>query len=156
MNHEDAYNEWKLASEALRGAETLVENGLNTSCVSRAYYAMLHASKAALAMKKVETGSHTGVARMFGRHLIQSGEIERRWGRELGKALEARTMADYGIRPTWSDEEARAECERATRFTERIRRYLADRGIPESKLEALAGKQPAEMQQPRSHKIPGG
>ena len=47
------------AKKALLAAKTLLENQLYEDCVSRSYYAVLHAAKAALATKDIEPVSHT-------------------------------------------------------------------------------------------------
>ena len=46
------------AKKALLAAKTLLENQLYEDCVSRAYYAVLHATKAALATENVTPESH--------------------------------------------------------------------------------------------------
>lgn len=49
-----AQKELTRARKALLAAQTLLENQLYEDCVSRAYYAVLHAAKAALATEGVE------------------------------------------------------------------------------------------------------
>ncbi len=68
--------EWQRARQALGAAEVLRDTGYLADALSRAYYATLHAAKAALYVHDVATASHAAVRRMFGLHLIQSGEIE--------------------------------------------------------------------------------
>jgi uncharacterized protein (UPF0332 family) len=134
LNCQNAIAEWKLATEALGAANALASGGFSTSCVSRAYYAMLHASKAALAVKDVESTSHRSVKRMFGQHLIQTNEIEQRWARELSEALDDRNEADYDADTTWSTADADRECQRATQFLRRMRDYLTRSGVPQGEL----------------------
>lgn len=45
---EYTFRELARAKKALIAAKTLIEKGLFENCVSRAYYAVLHAAKAAL------------------------------------------------------------------------------------------------------------
>lgn len=134
MRQQNTIGEWKLATEALGAANALAIGGFSTSCVSRAYYAILHASKAALAVRGIESASHKGVKRMFGLHLVRTHEIEKKWADELSEALDDRNEADYDTDTTWSTEDANEECRRATRFLERIRDYLIKSGIPEGEL----------------------
>jgi uncharacterized protein (UPF0332 family) len=47
-NIEQAKKELARANKALRAAKMLLENQLYEDCVSRSYYAVLHAAKAAL------------------------------------------------------------------------------------------------------------
>ena len=51
MKRAQVTHEWELAAEALQAAEVLCEKRLPMSAVSRAYYAIEHAAKAALAAK---------------------------------------------------------------------------------------------------------
>jgi uncharacterized protein (UPF0332 family) len=87
--------EWRRAWRALRAAEVLAQEGLYEDAVSRAYYATLHAAKAALFIHDVATESHAAVRRMFGLHLIRSGEIESMWSSNLGESFDDRLAADY-------------------------------------------------------------
>jgi uncharacterized protein (UPF0332 family) len=69
--------EWQRAVRSLRAAELLCREGYHEDAVSRAYYATLHGAKAALFVHDEATASHAAVRRMFGQHLIMTGEIER-------------------------------------------------------------------------------
>src|SRR5215831_21387248 len=69
--------------------------GFYEDAVSRAYYATLHAAKAALFIHDVATESHATVRRMFGLHLIRSSEIESMWSSNLGESLDDRLAAGY-------------------------------------------------------------
>lgn len=75
MNRDDVKAEWKRATETFGAATTLVVNGYDNDAISRSYYAMLHAAKAGLATKEIEADSHRGVAAMFGKHLVKTGEV---------------------------------------------------------------------------------
>jgi len=48
MNRNMVLAEWNRARESLRAAETLTRNACYADAISRAYYAILHAAKAAL------------------------------------------------------------------------------------------------------------
>jgi uncharacterized protein (UPF0332 family) len=79
MNRNMVLAEWLRAMAALQAAETLTADGLYADAISRAYYAILHAKKAALHVHDVAAESHSAVRRMFGLHLIKSGKIEPQW-----------------------------------------------------------------------------
>ena len=68
-----AQKEMARAHKALLAAKTLLENQLYEDCVSRAYYAVLHAAKAALTTVNIEPQSHYAVRRLFGLHLVKNG-----------------------------------------------------------------------------------
>jgi len=125
-----------------------VLGGDNPGCRSRAYYAVMHASRAALATKDIESSSHQGTKRMFGLHLVKPGEVEPRFGVYLGEAKATREDADYTTEPEWSADEARAQCERATEFLERIRKYLTERGIPDRRLRPVPARPGSKKVQP--------
>src|SRR5215831_12687019 len=95
MNKIMVIAEWQRAWRALRAAEVLAREGLYKDAVSRAYYATLHAAKAALFIHDVATESHATVRRMFGLHLIRSSEIESMWSSNLGESLDDRLAAGY-------------------------------------------------------------
>ena len=75
--------EWRRAVKPLGAAEVLMHSGYPEDAVSRCYYAVLHAAKSALFVHDVATASHAAVRRMFGLHLVRSGEIERQWAAAL-------------------------------------------------------------------------
>ena len=102
MNKIMVIAEWQRAWRALRAAEVLAREGLHEDAVSRAYYATLHAAKAALFIHDVATESHAAVRRMFGLHLIRSGEIESMWSSNLGESLDDRLAADYDASASFS------------------------------------------------------
>ena len=120
MNRTLVLAEWQRASQALRAAEVLTDAGYSADALSRAYYATLHAAKAALSVHNVGAASHTAVRRMFGLHLIRTGEIERAWASHLGEILDDRLAADYDVEMEFTSEEAVEACQRARAFLERI------------------------------------
>ena len=79
MNRTLVLAEWQRAGQALRAAKVLTDAGYPADALSRAYYATLHAAKAAPSVHNVVTASHAAVRRMFGLHLIRTSEIEREW-----------------------------------------------------------------------------
>lgn len=103
--------------------------------VSRSYYAILHAAKAALFVHDIGLSSHAAVRRMFGLHLVRTGHVEPEWARELGGSLDDRLMADYSVHVRFSREETMQEYQRAEAFLNRMRRYLIENGIGEEELE---------------------
>ena len=100
-----------------------------------AYYSILHAAKAALLVHDVETASHAGVRRMFGKHLVLTGDIEGQWSKYLGRSSDDRLMADYDAGVSFTAGESRLECQRAQAFLKRIRQYLLAKGLTGQELE---------------------
>lgn len=134
MNREMVLAEWQRATQSLRAAQLLVSEGFHEDSVSRAYYAILHAAKAALFVHDVAATSHAAVRRLFGQHLINTGEIERQWSSHLGESFDDRLAADYDAGTVFSSEEAQRECQRTREFVERIQRYLLTKGLTDHDL----------------------
>jgi hypothetical protein len=126
--------EWSRSREALRAADTLTRDRCYADAISRAYYAVLHAAKAALHVHDVAAESHAAVRRMFGLHLIRAGELEPEWSTYLVESLDDRLAADYDVETTFSREDARSECRRSREFLSRVRRYLLKKGLKEREL----------------------
>jgi hypothetical protein len=85
------------ANKALLAAKTLLENQLYEDCISRAYYAVLHAAKAALVTLRVEPQSHRAVRRMFGLHFVKTKKVEKDFPVILAAEQEDRQISDYVI-----------------------------------------------------------
>lgn len=134
MNRNMILAEWRRARQSLRAAEVLTKDECYADAVSRNYYAMLHAAKAALLVHDIAAESHAAVRRMFGLHLIRSGEIEREWSVYLVESLDDRLAADYDVETIFSKADARTECRRGRAFLGRVRRYLSTKGLTESEL----------------------
>lgn len=135
MNRDLAIAEWRRACQALGAAELLARDGYFADAVSRAYYTILHAAKAALYVHDVGAESHAAVRRLFGLHLIQTGEIDREWSAQLSEGVDDRLAADYDVEASFSEEDARSECRRSLEFLDRIRRYLLMNGFSERELQ---------------------
>ena len=135
MNREMAAAEWQRAAKSLGAAEVLMRSGYPEDSVDRSCHAVLHAAKSALVVHDLDTASHAAVCRMFGLHLVRSGEIEAQWAGALAEAMDDRLMADYEVGISFTAEESRLECQRARAFLERIRQYLLAKGLTERELE---------------------
>jgi uncharacterized protein (UPF0332 family) len=139
MNRTLVLAEWQRARQALRAAEVLTAAGYPADALSRAYYATLHAAKAALHVHNVVTASHAAVRRMVGLHLIRPGEIEREWASHLGEMLDDRLAADYDVETVFTPAEASQACQQAGAFLERIRIYLLTKGLTATELNPAVG-----------------
>ena len=73
MNRELLLAEWRRSVRALAAARLLAREGYAEDAVSRTYYAILHAAKAALLAHGVTVDSHAALRRQFGQHLVRSG-----------------------------------------------------------------------------------
>jgi len=112
------------AKKALSAAKALLEYQLYEDCVSRAYYAVLHAAKAALAIEGIEPQSHLAVRRMFGLNLVKTGKIEKDFARILTKEKEDREIGDYDIHIEIEQDTAEKRVADAEKFIQRIEQFL--------------------------------
>ncbi len=113
------------AEKALQAAQLLHDNHLFEDAISRSYYAVLHAAKAALLTQETIAESHAGVRRIFGQKLVRPGLIEKEWAAILSSEQDQRTIADYDALATWDEDAAAHLIADARAFVQRIREYLA-------------------------------
>jgi hypothetical protein len=126
--HQRVEKELVRADKALRSATMLLAEGLLEDAISRAYYAVLHAAKAALAVANVSADSHAGVRRMFCLHLVKDGLIEDEYAGILVSAQEDRELGDYDIDVIIDESRARQRIQDAVRFVNRIKRHIESNG----------------------------
>lgn len=113
--------EWRRAQECLGAAEVCRDNGFYADAVSRSYYAIMHAAKAAL---PVNVESHSGVLNQFSLRLVQARKIEPEWSRYIVLGREARLNADYKVDIVFTLADAQLSVDRAAAFLNRIHSLL--------------------------------
>ncbi len=102
---------------ALSGARLLLANNDAEGACNRAYYAMFDAAHAALMSIGAEIAgpaakTHRGLIAAFGKHLVQGGHVDSKFGGALNKVERLRLLADYTGDPiepkdaAWAVEEA--------------------------------------------------
>lgn len=116
--------EMERANKALLAAKTLLENQLYEDCVSRSYYAVLHAAKAALIKIGIEVESHQAVRRMFGLHLVKTEQIEKHFAEILTAQQEDREIGDYNIYLNIEQDRASKRVLDAEKFVKRIEKFI--------------------------------
>lgn len=121
--------EWRRAQESLGAALVCRDNGFYADAVSRAYYAIMHAAKAALP-NDVKADSHNGLINQFSLHLIKTGTVESEWMAYLRDGREARSIADYKVAVVFAHADAQDACDRADAFLNRIRFLLGNAVVP--------------------------
>lgn len=124
---EHARNEMERSRKSLQAAQKLFQESLFEDCVSRAYYSVLHAAKAALFTAGVETDTHKGVRSMFGLHLVKEGLLEKEYAQILVAEQEDRELSDYDTAITISEDRAEHRVKEAEKFVARIEKYLEHR-----------------------------
>lgn len=121
---ERAVKELARAKKALLAAKILLQKELFEDSVSRAYYAVLHAAKAALSLSDIEVDTHDGVRSMFGLHLVKSGKIEKEFAKILTAEHEDREIGDYEIDIPIEEERAKQRVKEAEKFVRRIEKHI--------------------------------
>jgi len=119
-----ANKELERAKKALKSSRILLDSGLFEDSISRAYYSVLHAAKAALSLKGVDTDSHKGVRRMFGFYLVKKGEIAKEYARILIAEQEDREIGDYSIGIEISEDRAAKRVDEAEKFLIEIEKFI--------------------------------
>ncbi len=121
---EEIYKELKRAEKSLKAAEILLKDGLLEDAISRSYYAILHAAKAALLVEGVNVESHRAVRRLFGQHLIQTGKVDAQYSRILAEEQDDRYLADHDVVFSPEKERCQKRIEDARNFLDAIKHYL--------------------------------
>ena len=129
MNLEYVLAEFERGKKSLRSAQILQREGMAEDAVSRSYYAVMHAAKAALLAHDTIAESHAAVRRLFGSVLVLPGRIEKKWASVLSREQDERIVADYESQVPWGEETASQLVEDAQAFVQRIRDYLESIGI---------------------------
>ena len=114
----------ELADEFLSDARDLLAAGSLRSAIDRAYYAMFHAAQAVLFARGIKPKTHVGVIRIFGKEIVEKGLIDRRYGRYLNEAFDARLAGTYEVFAEPGEELAEEIVEKAGMFVEKIREIL--------------------------------
>ncbi len=92
--------------------------------VSRAYYGMFYAAKAALISIDIDAKSHGGVLNQFSSHFIITGKMDRECGRMLASAMQERQVSDYSPLLTMSQANAERIISEAKIFVARVKKML--------------------------------
>ncbi len=118
MSESLAIAEWRRAEDCRQVARLCLRHGFHADAIARSYYAVLHASKAALALQGVRPRRHRALSNLFGQHIVMTGLVEGRWGSIIGRLADLRWAADYA-------------CQQADACAERIHALLTDTITPE-------------------------
>ncbi len=98
-------SELELAEEKLDTAKLLLRNGKLPDAVNRAYFSMFHATKALLRIYDKEPKTHEGLLAEFGLTFVKTGLLDRKFGRMLREAQDAREASDYKVFAIFEREE---------------------------------------------------
>lgn len=122
--YDRANKELERAKKALKSLKLLLDSELFEDSISRAYYAVLHAAKAALTFKGIDVDTHEGVRRMFGLHLVKKGEIPKEYARILIAEQEDREIGDYAVGIEISRDRAAKRVAEAVKFLNMMEKFI--------------------------------
>ena len=114
----------ELAEDKLVHAHQIFEIGLYNDTVSRAYYAMFYATKAALLSKGVDLRRHSASIAKFRELFVITGQVEAEYLHFLGQAQSARERSDYVPFAPISCQGAEEILHAAERFIDRVKNLL--------------------------------
>lgn len=104
------------ADDCIKDAELLLAAHRASAAVGRAYYAMFHATTAALLKRDIKRRSHQGLISAFGQFLVKPGLVERRHHRYIAEAFDLRQHSDYQPLVQVTQDHAGKVLERAKEF----------------------------------------
>lgn len=78
-----AMNRLESAEERLKAARLLLERQMYADAVSRAYYAVFQAARAALATRDLDSRKHSGIIGLFNQQFVKTGILPKDYGKIL-------------------------------------------------------------------------
>ena len=113
-----------MAEEALQVARLALSSHHYADAVSRAYYAMLNAARAALSERDLYAKTHRGLWSLFSETFVKSGQLDSSWSKRIDQARILREGGDYGAKRP-APEAATNVVESAGEFVAEIERLFA-------------------------------
>ena len=120
----------QLAQDELETAQLLLDNDRHRACISRAYYAMYHASQALLAVKNITNKTHRGTIQQFGLYFIKTGELPIEMARALTDGYDLRQLSDYEETLFLTRQQAELVLNSAKEFFLQAQKYCSDPDWP--------------------------
>ena len=112
------------ALEDLQSAQKLFTDGHFRAANNRAYYAIFHAIRAALALKRVDSSKHSGVISEFRRLFIKEGLLPVEISQMIGSAFTIRNASDYDDMFIAIKSETKDQIENANYVYGQIKKYI--------------------------------
>jgi uncharacterized protein (UPF0332 family) len=108
----------KKATDSLRAARLLADDGLTDFAVSRSYYTIFYLAEAILLSKGLSFSKHSAVISAFGREFVKTGIIPAKYHTFLIEGQDARNIGDYDIEDGITDIKTQQQISRAELFLE--------------------------------------
>lgn len=114
----------ELAESKLENARRIFEIDLYDDAVSRAYYAMFYAAKAALLAEGVDLRRHSSAVTKFRELFVVTGRVDAEYLRYLGRAQSARERSNYAPFVPLDKHGAKEVLDAAESFVKKIKELL--------------------------------
>ncbi|OGW41352.1 MAG: hypothetical protein A2Y97_08310 [Nitrospirae bacterium RBG_13_39_12] len=117
------------AEKKLEVAKRLLASGDYEDAISRAYYAVYHATQALLLTEGQHAETHKGVVTLFGLLFVKTGKFSKNFGKYLANLKDDRESGDYEVFTYIDEETAQAAMNEATEFIAEAKHYLEKSGF---------------------------
>ena len=128
-NLQEIKSELLRSKKALKAADFLFKESLYEDCLSRSYYAILHAAKAVLLSEGIQVDTHDAVKRLFGFNLIKTRKIDKIFAIILREEQDDHLLADYDVTFIPDVDQVESRLNDAYKFVQRMEQFLQDKGI---------------------------
>ena len=116
------------ADTKLEVAKRLFKSGDYDDSISRAYYAVFHATQALLLTEGQRGVTHKGALTLFGLLFVKTGKFNKNLGRYLANLKDDRESGDYEIFSYIDKETASTGIDEAKEFIDEAKSYLKKLG----------------------------
>ena len=117
------------AEKKLQVAKKLFKSEDYEDAVSRAYYAVYHATQALLLSEGERADTHKGVVTLFGLLFVKTGKFKKNLGKYLSNLKDDRESSDYEVFSYIDQETAETAVREAEEFLRESKEYLLRIGI---------------------------
>lgn len=117
------------ADKKLEVAKRLFRTEDFEDAVSRAYYAVYHATQALLLSEGERAETHKGVVTLFGLLFVKTGKFKKNLGKYLANLKDDRESGDYEVFSYIDKETAETALAEATEFLTESKEYLTKIGV---------------------------
>lgn len=113
------------AAEELEIAKRLFGENYFSKSLNSSYYAMFHATRALLAIEKVDSKKHAGLINFFSNLYIKTRRIPEQYFTFISKAFNIRMQSDYKDFYVATKQDAETQIQNAEKFLEMVKDYLS-------------------------------
>lgn len=117
------------ANKKLEVAEKLLKSGDYEDAVSRAYYAVFHATQALLLTEGERAETHKGIVTLFGLLFVKTGKFSKNIGKYLANLKDDRESGDYEVFSYVDKETAEMAISESKEFLKETKLYLEGLGV---------------------------